>query len=213
MADSKNLLGTYTPLEERLNIYSHLLGALLSVVATVLLVLKAGEDLSSLMAYIVFGVSMVLLYCASTLYHSARDLKRRFKLKILDHAAIYILIAGTYTPFTVIGLKDHQGLWILLLVWSLALIGVVFKLFFTGKFKLFSTLLYVGMGWIVVFYWPVLSEALSEKARYYLILGGVSYTVGALWYSIKKHPLNHAVFHGFVLLGTFFHFLAIYLYI
>lgn len=213
MADSKNLLGTYTPLEERLNIYSHLLGALLSVVATVLLVLKAGEDLSSLMAYIVFGVSMVLLYCASTLYHSARDPKRRFKLKILDHAAIYILIAGTYTPFTVIGLKDHKGLWILLLVWSLALIGVVFKLFFTGKFKLFSTLLYVGMGWIVVFYWPVLSEALSEKARYYLILGGVSYTVGALWYSIKKLPLNHAVFHGFVLLGTFFHFLSIYLYI
>lgn len=213
MAGSKNLLGTYTPLEERLNIYSHLLGALLSVVATVLLVLKAGEDLSSLMAYVVFGISMVLLYCASTLYHSARDPKRRFKLKILDHAAIYLLIAGTYTPFTVIGLKDHQGLWILLLVWSLALIGVVFKLFFTGKFKLFSTLLYVGMGWIVVFYWPVLSEALSEKALYYLILGGVSYTVGALWYSIKKLPLNHAVFHGFVLLGTFFHFLSIYLYI
>ncbi|WP_026914868.1 PAQR family membrane homeostasis protein TrhA [Christiangramia portivictoriae] len=205
----------YPPAEERLNIISHGIGFLLSILALFLLTERALEFDSSayLVSFSVFGGSMILLYAASTLYHSAKDHQKRAKLNILDHASIYILIAGTYTPFAVITLPGQIGNIILWTVWLIALAGVILKFFFTGKYQLLSTIMYVAMGWIIVFAGNSMLENLSAQGLWWLGAGGVSYTVGAVLFMLKNLPFNHAIFHVFVLLGTFCHFMSIYLYV
>ena len=156
---------------------------------------------------------MIVLYAASTFYHSATKPKLRRRLNIFDHAAIYVLIAGTYTPFTMITLAGNTGWLIFSLTWIFALTGIVLKLFFTGRFDKLSTIMYVLMGWQIVFAISPLLENLYEQGLLWLFAGGVFYTVGAILYSIKKIPYNHAIFHFFVLGGSISHFVSIYFYI
>ena len=205
----------YSALEERLNILPHAAGFLLSVVALVLLVVHASNHGNALhvVSFAVFGVSLIILYAASTIYHSTENPVFRSRLRIVDHATIYILIAGTYTPFTLVTLGGVVGWTIFGVSWTMALLGIVLKLFFTGKYDLISTLMYVFMGWIIVFAIEPLIHNLSSEGLFWLVAGGVSYTVGAALYSIKKVTFNHAIFHLFVLLGSICHFISVYFYV
>lgn len=205
----------YPPAEERLNVLSHGIGFALSILALILLVLKARRlgEVAHLVSFTIFGASMVLVYAASTFYHSAKASRLRIRLNILDHAAIYILIAGTYTPFALITLEDGPGFTILWIVWLMALAGVILKLFFAGRYQLLSTIMYVAMGWLIIFAINPLIENLSSEGLWWLFGGGISYTVGAILFMLNKIPFNHAIFHIFVLLGTFAHFISIYFYI
>ncbi|MCB9327349.1 MAG: hemolysin III family protein [Lewinellaceae bacterium] len=201
--------------EERLNVMTHGLGLLLSVVAFVLLISKAIKigEISHLLSFMVFGASLILLYSASTFYHYFQEPYIRRRLNILDHAAIYILIAGTYTPFTIHVLKGSLGWTIFGLTWGIALVGIVFKLFFTGKYDRISTIAYVAMGWIIIFAIKPLVAAMPPQGLRWVVAGGISYTIGAVLYSIDSIKYNHAIFHIFVLMGSFCHFMAVYYYI
>jgi hemolysin III len=205
----------YSPLEERINILSHAAGLLLSMVAIVLLVTRASNygNTWHIMSVAIFGASLISLYAASTIYHSATRAQLRARLRIIDHATIYLLIAGTYTPFTLITLNGAVGWTIFAVSWGMAISGVTLKLFFTGRFNLVSTLMYVFMGWIIIFAVKPLIANLPTAGLYWLVAGGLSYTIGAIIYSIKKVPLNHAIFHLFVLGGSIFHFVAVYFYV
>jgi hemolysin III len=205
----------YSPLEEKTNIISHAIGLGFSVVALVFLVVRAslyGNGWHIVSASI-FGASLISLYAASTFYHSAKDPKLRARLRIIDHATIYVLIAGTYTPFTLITLNGWIGWLIFGASWGMALTGIILKLFFTGKYNVLSTLMYVFMGWIIVFAITPLINNLSTEGLFWLFAGGVAYTTGAILYSIKKIKFNHAIFHMFVLLGSFCHFVSVYCYV
>lgn len=213
--EKKTNIQFYSPAEEKLNIWSHAFGIFLSIIALVLLIIKAvqQDNIWMMISFPIFGVSLILLYLASTLYHASKEPQKRFKLKVFDHAAIYVLIAGSYTPFTLVSLNGETGWLIFSMVWVMAFTGIMLKLFFTGRFKIVSTAMYVLMGWLIVFYFQDLTASLHEKGVFYLILGGVLYTIGAILYSIKKIKFNHAIFHFFVLAGSFCHFLSIYLYV
>ncbi|MBE9568066.1 MAG: hemolysin III family protein [Proteobacteria bacterium] len=209
----------YSPAEERLNITSHAAGFFLSIVALFLLYSRASSDgdIWAIVSFSIFGFSLIILYAASTVYHSVKEPALRNRLRVLDHAAIYILIAGTYTPFTLVTLQaadaGRTG-WIIFAVsWGMAVSGIVLKLFFTGRFTLLSTLMYVFMGWIIVFAIDPLVANLPPGGLYWLIAGGLAYTLGAVLYAIKKIKFNHAIFHIFVLLGSFCHFIAVYSYV
>jgi hemolysin III len=208
----EQLVPRYSEREERLNILTHGLGLFLSVVALPFLIIKSMDynGFWKPVSIIVYGLSMIVLYSASTFYHAAKETKLRRKLNIFDHAAIYVLIAGTYTPFTMIVLEGTTG-WVLFgLTWFFALTGIVLKLFFTGRFDRLSTIIYVLMGWQIVFVINPLMEKLSTEGLEFLFAGGVFYTVGAVLYSIKKLPYNHAIFHIFVVLGSASHFLSVF---
>ena len=213
--DKKTNIQFYSPTEEKLNIWSHAFGIFLSIIALVLLIIKAmqQDNIWMMISFPIFGVSLILLYLASTLYHASKEPQKRFKLKVFDHAAIYVLIAGSYTPFTLVSLNGETGWLIFSMVWVMAFTGIILKLFFTGKFKIVSTAMYVLMGWLIVFYFKDLTANLHERGVFFLILGGILYTIGAVLYSIKKIKFNHAIFHFFVLAGSFCHFLSIYLYV
>ncbi len=208
-------MSVYSPREEALNIASHAIGFVLSVVATVVLLERAFSlgSVLHVVSFSIFGFSLMFLYAASATYHSAKELVRRGRLRILDHASIYVLIAGTYTPFTLITLEGVTGWAIFGVSWAMALAGVTLKLFFTGKYMLLSTLMYVFMGWLIVFAIGPLIENFSTAGLSWLVAGGLAYTFGAAIYSVKMIPLNHAVFHLFVLLGSGCHFIAVYFYV
>jgi hemolysin III len=205
----------YSLLEERINITSHAIGFILSVVALVLLVMHAvlHGHFWHIVSFSVFGISLIALYAASTIYHSAENIVLRSKLRIIDHAAIYVLIAGTYTPFTLITLGGLTGWVIFSVSWGMAFVGIILKIFFTGKYDVISTLMYVFMGWIIVFALEPLIHNLSSEGLFWLVAGGVAYTVGAVLYSIKKIKFNHAIFHVFVLIGSICHFVSVYFYV
>lgn len=205
----------YSPIEERINIISHAIGSLLSIAALVFLFIKGIKygEIWDIVSFSIFGISLITLYTASTFYHSAKKPDLRRRLRVFDHAAIYVLIAGTYTPFTIIALGDRTGWIIFSIVWGLALSGIILKLFFTGKYKIVSTLMYVFMGWIIVFALNPLIDNLSSNGLFWLAAGGVSYTIGAILYSIKKIKFNHAIFHLLVLIGSACHFISVYFYL
>jgi hemolysin III len=205
----------YSPIEESINIISHAIGLVLSIVALVLLVRHANLHGNGwhVASFAIFGLSLISLYAASTFYHSAKKPDLRLRLRIVDHATIYILIAGTYTPFALITLNGPSGWTLFGVSWGMALTGIILKLFHTGKYNLISTLMYVFMGWIIVFAIKPLINNLSSDGLFWLVAGGMAYTTGAILYSIKKIKFNHAIFHLFVLLGSFCHFVAVYFYI
>lgn len=203
----------YSPLEERLNIWTHGLGFIASFVGVFLMIFRDEVPNTYWVSSLIFMISMCLLYFASTAYHAATQPARRARLKIFDHAAIYVLIAGTYTPFTLVTLGGKTGYWIFGITWGIALIGIILKLFFTGRFDILSTILYVAMGWLIVFAYKPLLAQLAPEGVQWLFAGGIAYTVGAILYSMSKIPLNHAIFHVCVLLGSFCHFMAIYFYV
>jgi len=205
----------YTPLEERINVLSHALGLVLSIFAFVLLVAYASRygSLLHVLSFAVFGASLVILYAASTLYHSTTNPQRRVRFRILDHAAIYVLIAGTYTPIALVILSGSLGWLMFGIMWGLALAGIVLKLFFTGRFSRASTVMYVLMGWLSIVVIKPLINNFSAEGLWWLLAGGIAYTVGAIVYSFKKIKLNHAIFHVFVLLGSACHFVSVYFYV
>ena len=208
----KTLNYRYSESEERLNIWSHALGLFLSLLAFPFLIIKAFTYTGfwQVSSFIIYGLSLIVLYAASTFYHASVNPKNRRKLNIFDHAAIYALIAGSFTPFCIIALDSDLGWYLFVFVWIFALIGIILKLFFTGRFDKLSTAMYLLMGWQLVFFIKPLMKVLTNFGLNLLIIGGVFYTVGAMLYSIKKIPYNHAIFHLFVLLGSASHFFALY---
>ena len=202
----------YSDSEEQLNIWSHGLGLLASIVAFPFLLKKAFSysDFWEIASFIIYAFSLIILYAASTFYHAAKKPKKRRMLNIFDHAAIYVLIAGSYSPFCLVALKSYLGFYMFIAVWVFASTGIVLKLFFTGRFDKISTAMYLLMGWQVLFFIKPLIAVLTSFGLNLLIAGGIFYTVGAILYSLKKMPYNHAIFHVFVLLGSVSHFTALY---
>ncbi|MDD9892039.1 MAG: hemolysin III family protein [Gammaproteobacteria bacterium] len=205
----------YSLKEEVANSVTHGLGAVASIVGLAVLVgfAAVNGDAQDVTAVSIFGASMILLYTSSTLYHSVPHDGARAVFKVMDHASIYLLIAGTYTPYTLISLRGEQGWELFAIIWTLAAVGVVFKLFFTGKFDKLSTVIYLAMGWLVVFYGKSVMEAVPAGGMWLLLAGGLSYTVGVVFYVWDKLPFNHAIWHVFVLGGTVCHYLSILLYV
>ena len=207
--------GYYPPYEEKLNILTHGFGLGLSVPGLVFLIIKAVrlENPLLLVSFSIFGASMILLYAASTFYHSATNPRLRYRLNIFDHTSIYLLIAGTYTPFALVTLNGFTGWIIFAIVWAMALTGCILKLFYTGKYNLLSTIMYLVMGWIIVFAVKPLVANLDISGLLWLVGGGLSYTVGAGFFLLEKVKYNHAIFHLFVLLGSFCHYITIYFFV
>lgn len=197
--------------EEIFNGITHGIGAVLSIAGLVVLVVLAvlyGTPWH-VVSFSIFGASLIILYTASTLYHSIQVPQVRPILRIIDHSSIFLLIAGTYTPFLLTALRGPLGWTLFGVVWGIALIGIVLKIFFIGKLEVISTLAYVGMGWLCV---VAINELLATMPSYgvaWLIAGGIVYTVGVLFYAIKKIPYNHAIWHLFVLGGSICHFFAV----
>ncbi len=208
-------INSYTSLEEKLNIWSHAAGVLLSLLGLILLIVKAAHQSASTLhwvAYLIYGVSQVAVFTASTLYHSSRDEKLRRRLNVFDHSAIYISIAGSYTPFSLLFIQGTWGWSIFGSAWLIAIAGIVLKLFYTGRFRLLSTISYVVMGWIIVVAIDPLIKSVPFSQLMWILAGGVFYTLGAALYQIKRIPYNHAIFHFFVLAGAIAIFIAIYTY-
>lgn len=207
-------MSTQSLFEEKLNAWSHGLGAALGIAGLIVLIIyNKSETPWSLFSVIVYGISIILLFSASTFYHAVKGKKRKHYFRIIDHISIYILIAGTYTPVLLITLPNSLGWTLFWTVWGIAAFGVILKLFFTGKFELFSTLLYLVMGWLIVFDFANLTNAVGSNGVFWLFAGGLFYTVGILFYAIQKIPYNHVIWHMFVLGGAICHFFMIFGYV
>ena len=193
------------------NAVTHGLGAFLSVVGGIVLTTLAvlygnGWQITSA---VIFSLSLIGLYGASTLYHSTHDPVAKKRYKILDHCMIYVLIAGSYTPFTLIALRDDGGWWLFGISWSIALAGIIFKLFFTGRFEVLSTLMYLAMGWMVMFAIGPMMRNVGTAELVWLGIGGLFYSFGTIFYLMDRIKHNHAIWHAFVLAGSASHFAAI----
>lgn len=203
-----------TDFEEKLNAISHGIGALFGIVALVLLILNETSKTDwSLFSVIVYGITIIILFTASTCYHAIKGEKLKHRFRIVDHISIYFLIAGTYTPVCLISLEQTLGWTLFFVVWGIAAFGVILKLFFTGRFELFSTLLYLVMGWLIIFDFSNLSNTIGDDGILFLFAGGLAYTVGIIFYAIEKIPYNHVIWHLFVLAGAIFHFCMIFFYV
>ncbi|MGH8032232.1 MAG: PAQR family membrane homeostasis protein TrhA [Luteimonas sp.] len=199
------------PREEFASAITHVVGATMALVASIVLIVLAalGGSASQVVSAVVFSLCLLMLYSASALYHSATGAVARARLKVFDHCAIYLLIAGTYTPFTLVGLRGTLGWWLFGAVWTLALVGMIFKLFYTGRFKLFSTAIYLAMGWLVVLAIKPVMAALDDWTFAWLIVGGMFYTVGTLFYHRESIRYSHAIWHLFCIAGSASHYIAV----
>jgi len=216
MAEKTLLAQGYSLAEEVANSISHGIGFIFGIVGLVLLLTQAFDSKADVMAitsYSLYGGSMILLFLASTLYHAIPHPQAKSWLKKLDHCAIYILIAGTYTPFLLVGLKSPLAHSLMVIIWGLALLGVLFKLAFVHRFEALSVITYLLMGWLSLIVIYQLAMKLSPGGVWLLAAGGVIYSLGVIFYVAKRIPYNHAIWHGFVLGGSICHFLAIYLYV
>jgi hemolysin III len=202
-------------IEELVNGLTHGTGALLSAGGLIVLVALAclhGTTLQ-IVSCSIYGTTLVLLYTASTLYHSVRSPRLKHIFKVIDHSCIYLLIAGTYTPFTLVTLQGNWGWTLFGLIWVLAAAGIVFQIFFVYRFKILATVAYVLMGWVAVVAVKPLLEALPAGGFAWILAGGLVYTAGALFYLWKSLPFNHAIWHLFVLGGSTCHYVAVLLYV
>ena len=203
-----------TPFEEHLNAWSHGVGAALGIAGLILLIVSLQSQTPfALFSVIIYGLSIIILFLASTFYHAVKGEKRKHYFRIVDHISIYLLIAGTYTPVLLITLPDSLGWTLFYIVWGIAAFGVILKLFFTGRFETFSTLLYLVMGWLVVFDFSALADRMASNGLYLLFAGGAFYTLGIIFYAIEKIPYNHVIWHLFVLGGAICHFFMVYGYV
>jgi len=207
------LIRVQTPFEEQLNAWSHGAGAVLGIVGLVLLILYSDSGGLELFSVVVYGISIIILFSASALYHSVRNETKKHYFRIVDHISIYLLIAGTYTPVSLLTLSGGKGWLIFGLVWGIAVFGAILKLFFTGKFDIISTLLYLVMGWLIVIDFSNLTANMATAGLLLMFLGGLFYTVGIVFYVIRKMPFNHVIWHLFVLVGAICHFFMIFLYV
>lgn len=204
-------------LHEILNSLTHGAGVLLSIAGLVLLVVFASirdPDAWKIVSFSVYGFSLIMMFTASTLYHSFRNKRTKHFLNLFDHASIYVLIAGTYTPFTLVSMRGPWGWSIFGVIWGLALAGVIFKLFFYNeKLRLLSVIIYMFMGWIIIIALGPLVRNVPAGGLYWLLAGGISYSAGVFFYIRKKNRFNHVIWHLFVLGGSISHFFAIFYYV
>jgi hemolysin III len=204
-----------TLVEELANSITHGVGLALSVAGfIILLVLSIMKGSAWHIAGCgVFGVTLILAYLASTLYHSLHRSKIKGVLQILDHSAIYLLIAGTYTPFTLVSLRGLWGWTLFGLVWTLSVAGIIFKFLHGDRYKIISTVGYVALGWIAVIAIKPLFAAVPTGGIAWLLAGGLCYTVGVVFFAWKRLPFSHAVWHVFVLAGSICHYFAVLFYV
>ena len=205
-------MDTQTHLEERWNAISHAFGAILGIAGLVLLLVFDQEKTHfSVLSIILYSISIIVLFSASTIYHSVKvERWKRFWRK-MDHISIYLLIAGTYTPIALITMEGGSGWTIFYTVWGIALAGTFLKVFFTGKYEAISLLLYLAMGWLIIFYISELLASMSVLGLTLLAVGGGLYTLGTIFYAVKKIPYNHVIWHFFVLGGAVAHYLMVLL--
>jgi hemolysin III len=212
---NESLVARYTRREEYANIATHGLGVALSIAALVLMVAYAVKhgDPYHIVSVSIFGATLILLYLGSTLYHLATHPETKHFLRVVDHSCIYLLIAGSYTPFTLVSLRGGWGWTLFGLTWGLALAGVVFKIFFTRRFNLLSTMTYVALGWLVVIAAKPMLTNVPTGALAWLAAGGFMYTFGVVFYLWRRIPYHHAIWHVMVMAGSSCHFLAVYFYV
>lgn len=197
--------------EEISNSITHGIGVILSIAALVILIAFASlyGNVWHVVSFTLFGATMLLLYTSSTLLHALKPGKAKDFFEIMDHSSIYFFIAGSYTPFLLVAVQNATGWTLFGIVWGLAIAGTIFKAFFVKKFLFTSTLLYVVMGWLIVFVWDDLVAAVHPTSLILLIIGGLLYTIGAIFYIWKLFKHHHAVWHIFVLSASVCHFFAV----
>lgn len=198
--------------EEIANFVSHTAGAGLAILGFIMLIIRASwyNNISALISYIIFSLGLMVLYTMSSIYHGLKPSKAKNVFEILDHSSIYFLIAASYTPFLVLGLKSNMGITLLVIQWVICIIGITFKAFFTGKFKGISTIVYLIMGWMIVFSWNELIAKISPISLGFLIAGGILYSLGTIFYMWKVCKFNHMIWHIFVILGSIAHYVAVW---
>lgn len=201
----------YNKKEEFFNALTHGVGCFLTIPGLFLLLNKAGASTIELVSYTIFGLAMFLMYLSSTLYHSVPAQKAFFKK--LDHSSIFLLIAGTYTPIALVAIGGKVGWTIFFIEWTLAIIGIVLKQFFVYRFKIASLLVYIGMGWLIIFVYEPLLDYISLQGFLTLLSGGIFYTAGTYFYKNKKIPYNHAIWHLFVMGGSAAMYASVYFYL
>ncbi len=213
MIDSR--LSRYTVGEEIANSITHGIGILLAIGGLGVLTAFASVygDRWHVVSCSIYAATMILLYCASTLYHSVQTPRAKRVLQIADHSAIYLLIAGTYTPFSLVSLRGPLGWSLLALVWALAAAGILLEIKAGKRRKAVGTALYLGMGWIIVAAWRPLVVSMGTGGMVLIVLGGLAYSLGVVFYAWKRLPYGHAIWHGFVLTGSVLHFFAILFYV
>lgn len=197
--------------EELVNAITHGLGVVASLGGGAVLITLAAVfgDVWQIVSASVFCATLLLLYSTSTLYHAVRHEIVKARLQVFDHCAIFLLIAGTYTPFTLVGLRGGWGWSLFGVVWGLALAGIIFKLFCTGRLRVLSTVMYIGMGWLAVIAIGPMVRELPTAALVWLLAGGIAYTAGTIFYHNRRIPYSHAIWHLFVLGGSTCHFVAV----
>ena len=198
--------------EEIANFVSHTAGAGLAVLGFIMLIIRASwyNNVSALISYIIFSLGLMVLYTMSSIYHGLKPSTAKNVFEILDHSSIYFLIAASYTPFLVLGLKSNLGITLLVIQWIICALGITFKAFFTGKFKGISTIVYLIMGWMIVFSWNELVAKISPISLGFLIAGGILYSLGTIFYMWKVCKFNHMIWHIFVILGSIAHYIAVW---
>ncbi|MDN3608595.1 hemolysin III family protein [Vibrio ostreicida] len=207
---------SYSSKEEMANTLTHGLGFLLGVVGLIMLLLKAFEfnaDALTIASMSIYGSSIIVLFLASTLYHAIPHQKAKRALKTFDHCAIYLLIAGSYTPFLLVTLRTPLAVGLMVVIWVLALMGIMMKIAFVYRFKRLSLVTYLLMGWLSLVVIYQLALNLDVGGLTLLAAGGIIYSLGVIFYVAKRIPFNHAIWHGFVLAGCACHFFAIYFYV
>ena len=199
-------------IEEIFSAITHGIGIILGIIGLIFLLNFAGKNGNILkeVGFAVFGISVIISYLVSTLYHSLSFTKAHKVFKILDHCSIYLLIAGTYTPFALIVLKGQSGIALFSIVWAFAILGIILKTLYVHRFMKLSLVLYLFMGWLVVFQAKPLLRVLPPQGIFFLVLGGLFYTFGVIFYLSKKLPFHHAIWHIFVLCGSISHFFALF---
>lgn len=205
----------YSVGEEIANALTHGIGALLGVAALTMMIVMSVKhsDSARVISSVIYGSSLILLYLSSTLYHSLQSPRLKNLFQILDHCAIYILIAGTYTPFMLVSLKDTWGYLLLIVIWSLALFGIIFKAFFRDRFARVSLFTYLAMGWLCILVGGEMLTKIPAGGLLFLLAGGLTYSIGTVFFMMNRIPYNHAIWHLFVLGGSVCHFVAIYQYV
>lgn len=205
----------YTRKEEIVHAVTHGAGAVLGIAGLALLVIWSAlhGDAWHVVSTAIYGVALVALYLASTLYHGVREERLKQLLRKFDHAAIFLLIAGTYTPFLLVSLRGAWGWSLFGVVWGLALAGIALKFWFTGRFRLLSTGLYIGMGWLIIIAYKPLVAALPNAGMRWLLAGGFCYSFGTVFYLWRKLPYHHAIWHLFVMGGSICHWAAVFGYV
>lgn len=212
---SPPLHSSYKLSEEIINALTHGAGALFAIVALVLMVVRAAQlgDGGAIASVSIYGASMILLFLVSTIYHAVWHQQARGWLKVLDHSAIYLLIAGTYTPFIILGLSGSFRISMLVMIWALAALGILFKFLFIHRFKKLALVTYLGMGWLSILILKPLMASMPASGLWMLALGGLVYSLGVVFYVAKSLPYSHAVWHLFVLAGAACHFVAVYAFV